>query len=88
MKTATRWSCYTTSCTAGGSGRGPERCPKCGGRSTFQTAGVYAVYVWRGDGRYKLEDAKGHRLTERAADALAARLDPGDLSLVVRFTLI
>ena len=66
--------------------RARETCPRCGG-ATFLQVGTYALVPWRGDGRYRLEQAVRTYAREGAADR-AARVayDEGDpRGLVVRF---
>lgn len=66
-----------------GAGKGPRKCRTCGGAIRTMT-GVYGVFVWRGDGRYPLENAITTRLTERAADAYCER----DESYVTRWIVV
>jgi hypothetical protein len=56
-----------------GRGRAPRcKCRYCGG--LLRTAsGIYGVFTWRGDGRYRLEDAHATYIQEGAADRFAAR---------------
>lgn len=96
MKTAKRWFCSVSSlrfehCRHGGGsvgnpGKMPRsgKCPKCGG-STYEREGVYAVFRHRGDGKYRLAESLGHRLTEKAADRLAHKIDPTGTTVCVRF---
>lgn len=52
---------------AQGSGRGPAKCRGCGG-AVYRQEGVYGVFTWRGDGKYRIEDAHATYQTERAAE--------------------
>ena len=63
-----------------------ETCPRCGGM-TFVQVGTYALLPWRGDGRYRLEQAVKTYASESAADRAArAAYEASDpRGLVVRF---
>lgn len=63
-----------------GRGKGPGKCPKCGG-PIFVQEGVYGVFTWRGDGRYRREDAHAVYQVEGAAERKTAE----DPNWVVRF---
>lgn len=96
MKTTKRWYCTVSSthfenCRYGGGSNGnpgkmPKsgKCPKCKG-GTYELNGVYAVFQHRGDGRYRLAESLGHRLTEKAADNLSSKIDPTGTTVCVRF---
>lgn len=45
-----------------------KKCAHCGGRIDVQE-GVYGVFVWRGDGRYRRENAERLFAREATADA-------------------
>lgn len=57
-----------------------KKCPGCGS-SFIVSQGTYAVVVWRGDGRYYLDQSVA---TYARADAAQRRADQAD-NLVVRF---
>lgn len=49
-----------------------KKCAYCGGTLATMT-GVYGVFVWRGDGRYRIADAVATFARETRADAYTAR---------------
>jgi hypothetical protein len=51
-----------------------KKCAYCGSRIEVQE-GVYGVFVWRGDGRYRRENAERLFAREAKADAYIA-IDP------------
>ncbi len=57
-----------------------KKCPNCGSVWAVHV-GTYAVVVWRGDGRYRVEDA----VATYARQAAAERRAKQDENLVVRF---
>ncbi len=71
-------------CTGPTSGQ-PKRkkCPGCGA-AFIVSQGTYAVVVWRGDGRYRVEDA----IATYAREATALRRAAQDDRLVVRFLTV
>lgn len=58
--------------TSGDGAAKRKKCAYCGGAIVIQP-GVYGVFVWRGDGRYRLDDAVATFARERTADAYTAR---------------
>lgn len=86
LKPATRHECIHRGQLGYGvhdSGSGqPKRkkCRYCGGGFSILT-GWYCVFVWRGDGRYRIEDAVSVHNRESLADTAASR----DSSHVVRW---
>lgn len=68
-------------CTGPTSGRPTRKnCPGCGS-AFIVSQGTYAVIVWRGDGRYRVEDAVATYARKPAAE----RRSRQDETLVVRF---
>ena len=65
-----------------GTGRGPNKCRYCGS-AVMNTPGMYGVFTWRGDGKYKIENALwSYSSAKVAAHKVLNADEPG---LVVRF---
>jgi hypothetical protein len=59
-----------------------KKCPGCGGHWLIQE-GMFGVFTWRGDGRYRLEDAHATYSSEKLAyRRITTGLNP---TWVVRF---
>ena len=69
-------------CTRGNGKPRRKACKHCGA-SLYVESGVWAAIPWRGDGRYRVEDAVSTHRNEDAARRVVDA-DPG-LALVVRF---
>ena len=67
-----------------GTGKGPAKCPTCKGLVVV-TVGTYHVFRWTARGDYRVSDSLGSRQTEKAASALAAKIDPSGTTVCVRF---
>ena len=79
---AKRHECVTNMsvhCTKGSGVPKRRKCAWCGSGFLVEE-GVYGVFEWRGDGRYKLEDAKRVYQSRLAADKFI-----GGRALVSRF---
>lgn len=79
---ATRTSVH---CTRGNGRATRQRCAWCGSRIHTE-AGVWTVLPWRGDGRYRMEDAVSTHRSERAAER-SIRPEDAD-TLCVRFLAV
>lgn len=69
-------------CTSGNGKPSRKACKHCGG-SFYVESGVWVAIPWRGDGRYRVEDAVSTHRNEDAARSVVDA-DP-NMTLVVRF---
>jgi hypothetical protein len=84
VKLANRWHCVHRGNPAAGlrhdegMGKPPrQKCSGCGGEFVHEQ-GLLGVFAWRQDGRYPAGDSRGTRLTDRAAQRLADKLNAED----------
>lgn len=78
MRLASRHYCplraSVVRCVGVTSGKGPAsgKCKGCGAPLTVER-GLHGVYLWRGDGRYRVEEALALCATEAHAERVADR---------------